>query len=303
MPECRLPNLVIAGVEKAGTTSLFNYLAQHPDICPSDVKETRYFDALRFGGALAPVDTYAAHFRHWVDERYAVEATPAYVYGGRPIASAIRSTLPEARVLVILREPADRCWSHFRFEKSRARIPEDMDLESYLDRCVELRAQGVDRLWENRAYLGLTGGCYADWMGEWSAEFGDRLKVLYFDDLSRDARGTVKDICSWLGIGDGVVDRFDMAVDNRTVQVRSVLAQRLALAVNRRAEGVFRRHPTTKRRLRSLYYAVNREPAELTLSEAAARRMADFYEPYDLTLAAQLAAMGAPRPPWVAVAR
>jgi hypothetical protein len=303
MPECRLPNLVIAGVAKAGTTSLFNYLAQHPDICPSDVKETRYFDALRFGGALAPVDTYAAHFRHWVDERYAVEATPAYFYGGRPIASAIRSTLPEARVLVILREPADRCWSYFRFEKSRARIPEDMDLESYLDRCVELRAQGVDRLRENRAYLGLTGGCYSDWMGEWSAEFGDRLKVLYFDDLSRDARGTVQDICSWLGIDDGVVDRFDMAIDNRTVQVRSDLAQRLALAVNRRAEGVFRRHPTTKRRLRSLYYAVNREPAELTFSEAAARRMADFYEPYDLTLAAQLAAMGAPRPPWVAVAR
>jgi hypothetical protein len=211
--------------------------------------------------------------------------------------------VPEARVLVILREPTDRCWSYFRFEKSRARIPEDMDVESYLDRCEELRIQGVDRLRENRAYHGLTGGCYADWMGEWSAEFGSRLKVLYFDDLSRDARGTVKDICSWLDIDDGPVDRFDMAVENRTQLVRSDLAQRLALAVNRRAEGLFRRHPATKRRLRSLYYAANRAPAELTLSEAAARRMAEFYEPYDRRLAAQLGAMGAPRPPWVAVDR
>ena len=49
MTEPRLPNLVIAGVPKAGTTSLFNYLAQHPDICPSDVKETRYFEPLRYG--------------------------------------------------------------------------------------------------------------------------------------------------------------------------------------------------------------------------------------------------------------
>ncbi len=46
----RVPNLVIVGVVKSGTTSLFNYLSQHPDICPSDVKETRYFDPLRFGG-------------------------------------------------------------------------------------------------------------------------------------------------------------------------------------------------------------------------------------------------------------
>jgi len=303
MPECRLPNLVIVGVAKAGTTSLFNYLAQHPDICPSDVKETRDFDPLRFGRALQPIETFAAHFRHWKDERYAVEATPAYFYGGRSIASAVRATLPDARVLVILREPADRCWSYFRFEKSRARIPDDMDLESYLDRCEALRAQGVDRLRENRAFLGLTGGCYSDWMGEWSAEFGDRLKVLYFDDLSRDARGTVKDVCAWLDIDAGVVDRFDLAVENRTQQVRSDLAQRFALAVNRRAEGFFRRHPTTKRRLRGLYYAANKESAEPTLSEAAARRMAAFYEPYDRRLVAQLEAMGAPHPPWVAVDR
>lgn len=300
VPESRLPNLIIAGVAKAGTTSLFNYLAQHPEICPSEFKETRYFDPLRFGRQVEPIETYASYFRHWKDERYAVEATPEYFQGGRRIASAIRETLPRARVVVILRQPSERCWSYFRFVKSRARIPEDMCFESYLDRCEELHARGTDQLHENRAFLGLTGGCYATWMGGWSAELGDRLKVIYFDDLSNDASGTVKDICGWLDIEDRAVDQFDLAVENKTEQVRSQTAQRLALAVNRRSERFFRRHPSTKRRLRGVYYLANREPSEMTMSDSAARRMADFYRPYEQRLARQLESMGVPQQPWLA---
>jgi hypothetical protein len=303
MPEHRLPNLLIAGVAKAGTTSLFNYLAQHPEICPSDVKETRYFDPLRFGEPTPPIETYAAHFRHRQGERYALEATPTYFYGGRRIASAVRETLPRARVLVILRKPSDRCWSDFRFEQARGRVPADMDFDSYLERCETLRAEGVDRRRENRAFTGLIDGCYANWLGDWFAEMGDRLKVVYFDDLSSDAPGTVKEICSWLDVDGGVVDRFDLAVENKTEQVRSQAVQQMALAVNRRAEGFFRRHPTMKRRLRAVYYLANREPAELTVSASAARRMAEFYEPCDARLAALLATMDTAPPPWLAGAR
>jgi hypothetical protein len=303
MREDRLPNLLIAGVAKAGTTSLFNYLAQHPEICPSGVKETRYFEPLRFGEALPPIETYAAHFRHWQGERYALEATPTYFYGGRRIASAIRETLPQVRVLVILRNPSDRCWSDFRFEQSRGRVPADMDFDTYLDRCETLRAQGIDRRRENRSFTGLVDGCYVNWLGDWSAELGDRLKVIYFDDLSSDASASVTEICSWLGLDGGVVDQFDLAVENKTEPVRSQAVQQLALAVNRRAEGFFRRHPTMKRRLRAVYYLANREPAGLTMSASAARRMAEFYEPCDARLASLMETMGVAPPPWLTTAR
>jgi hypothetical protein len=303
MAENRLPNLLIAGVAKAGTTSLFNYLAQHPEICASDVKETRYFEPLRYGEALQPIQTYAAHFRHWQGERYALEATPTYFYGGQRIASAVREALPGARVLVILRNPPDRCWSDFRFEQSRGRVPADMDFDTYLDRCETLRAQGVDRGRENRAFTGLVDGCYANWLGDWFAEIGSRLKIIYFDDLSSDASATITEICSWLDLDGGVVDQFDLTVENKTEQVRSQTVQQVALAVNRRAEGLFRRHPTMKRRLRAVYYLANREPAELTVSASAARRMAEFYEPCNVWLASVLETMGAPGPPWLAGAR
>ncbi len=303
MPEDHLPNLVIAGVATAGTTSLFNYLAQHPEICASDVKETRYFEPLRYGEALPPIETYAAHFRHRQGERYALEATPTYFYGGKRTVSAIRQALPQVRVLVILRNPSERCWSDFRFEQSRGRVPADMDFDAYLDRCEALRAQGVDRLYEYRSFTGLVDGCSANWLGDWSAELGDRLKVVYFDDLSGDAAATVREICSWLDIDGGVVDEFDLAVENKTESVRSQTVQQVALAVNRRAETFFRRHPATKRRLRAVYYLANRESAGPTVSASAARRMAEFYEPCDARLASLLERMGAPRPPWMAGAR
>jgi Sulfotransferase family len=303
MAEFRLPNLVIAGVPKAGTTSLFDYLAQHPDVCPSDVKETRFFDPLRFGEALPAVETYAAHFRHWRDERYALEATPTYFYGGRRAASAIRDILPHARVLVILRDPSERCWSDYRFEQSRGRVPADMDFDAYLSRCEALRSKGVDRRRENRAFTGLVDGCYANWMGDWFAEIGNRLKVVYFDNLRSDAACTVKEICSWLELDGGVVDTFDLSIENKTQPVRSQAVQQVALALNRRAERFFRRHSTVKRRLRALYYVANREPAEITVSESAARRMAEFYAPCDARLASTLEAMGVPPPPWSVGAR
>src|SRR4051812_35809281 len=71
----RFPNLLIAGVSRAGTTSMFHYLGQHSEICTSDVKELRYFTPLRYGEPLAPVDTYTGHFQGCLGRRYALEAT------------------------------------------------------------------------------------------------------------------------------------------------------------------------------------------------------------------------------------
>src|SRR4051794_41003093 len=65
----QLPNLIIAGVSKGGTTSLFRYLAQHPDICPSPIKELRYFEPLRYGEPLTPIESCARHFEHCTGQR------------------------------------------------------------------------------------------------------------------------------------------------------------------------------------------------------------------------------------------
>jgi hypothetical protein len=287
----RLPNLVIVGVSRAGTTSLFNYLGQHPDVGSSEVKELRYFTAVRHGQALEPLASYAAHFR-WCTQTYAMEATPGYFCGGHAVASALDETCPSARALVCLRNPVDRCWSWFRFVKSRDRIPKDMSFGEYLDSCETFHEQGVDSDREHQAFWGLGGGCYAEWLDAWVDTFGDRFRVSFFDDLQRDPRGAVKSHCRWLGIDDGVVDDFDFALTNRSVLYRNRVLQKGAVVLNRRAESFFRRYPSLKRTLRDTYYAFNKAPAQPGMSADERERLNHFYRPYNSRLGEQLTRIG-----------
>lgn len=292
----RLPNLVIAGVAKAGTTSLFNYLGQHPDIGTSDVKELRYFTPLRFGGDLDPIETYTAHFTGCEAHRYALEATPGYFYGGRPLARALRETCPHVRVVVSLRAPEDRCWSWFGFVKSRLRIPKEMSFAEYLDRCEELHLAGVDGEVENQAFWGLGAGCYATWLGPWRDEFGDRFRIVFFDDLVDDPGAVVTSLCAWLGLDTGPVAEFGFAVDNRTAQYRNRTLQRTAVRVNRRAEPFFHGHPGLKRALRQAYYLVNQPDFDPTMPADQRARLKSFYRPHNERLRSQLSSMGLTMP-------
>jgi Sulfotransferase domain len=288
----RLPDLVIIGVSKAGTTSLFHYLRQHPEVCPSDVKEVRYLTPLRYGEKLEPISSYTAHFSGCGQETYAMEATPGYFYGGRDLAHGLHELSPSVRAVVSLREPGARCWSWFRFVKSRTRIPKDMSFTTYLDRCEELNRQGRDGDYENQPFWGLGGGCYANWLDAWSNELDDRFRVLFFDDIVEDPRGTVKALCEWLGIDSGVVDQFQLTVDNKTEPYRNRAVQTAAVRLNRRSERFFLRHERTKRVLRRIYYAANKAPSEEQMSEDERLRLRAFYRDHNARLADKLDTLG-----------
>ena len=296
-----LPNLVIAGVTKGGTTSLFRYLAQHPEIHPSDVKELRYFQPLRYGGELEPLSQYAAHFAGRTGERYAMESTPGYFYGGRALAEGLSETLPDVRVVVSLRDPVERCLSWYNFMRSRARVDKRLGFSEYVDRCLALRASGADGTVENQAYWGIGGGCYDEWLDAWNDVLGDRFTVIFFEDLARDPQHTTAELCRWLGIAPDVTAGFRYDVENKTEQYRSKRLQRAALHVNREAERFFGKHRAVKRRLRRLYYSVNREQSEQRPDDGVLRRLQDFYAPHNMRLADTLAAgqTNLTLPPWL----
>ncbi len=253
-----LPNLVIAGIRKGGTTSLAQYLAQHPEICSSELKKVGYFLPLKYGDPVPPLATYAAHFQHCTG-RYRMEATTGYFLGGETIARALTDALPDARVLISLREPVDAMWSYYRFVRSHARIDPAMSFEQYLDRCRAMTASGEDLLRDNNAFLAYRGGFYDEPLTAWADALGDSLRVVFFDDMRDDARGMLRALCGWLGIDPAPVDAFDLDVHNKSVQVKNHQAQKVALRVNERAKRFLRRHHGVKRRVRSLYYAVNQD--------------------------------------------
>jgi hypothetical protein len=297
----RLPNLIIAGVGKAGTTSLFSYLAQHPDICASRIKEANYFTPLRHGEELEPLEAYAAHFSHCGREPYVMEATPVYFYGGTRLISALKNTLPDARVIVTLRDPSPRLWSYFRFMKTRLKIEREVNLDEYLDRAFQLRKRGSDRRREHNAYWAFSSGFYSDYIADWFEAFGPAFRVVFFEDLVENPRSVVKLLCDWLGIDQEPADRFNYSPENQTVLFRNRTFQRMALAMNNRAEGILRRHPAVKEPLRRLYYFFNRDRDQGGgFGPDARQRLDAIYAASNEKLAAQLTAEGyAELPAWL----
>jgi len=293
---------VIAGVNKAGTTSLFVSLGEHPRVVASRVKETRYFLPVRWGRPLPPFEHYEAQFPPAPPGSVRLEASPSYFYGGAPLARAIAEHLPGARIVVVLREPVARAVSFFRYQKTRLRIPADLSFADYL---AEAHALG-DRLYTDPAcepWFAEAGGRYADHLPGWIEVFGPgAVRILWFEDLVADPAGELGRLAEWLGLDPALLPRRGLAAENRTTGYRVAGLQRLALAFNDRGERLLRRVPGVKRALRRLYYRLNgRELAEeipgAVLAELAAR-----YEEPNRRLAGFLASWGVPAPGWLPAA-
>jgi hypothetical protein len=293
--------LIIAGVRKAGTTSLFHYLSQHPEICPCQIKEPSYFLPLKYSKELSPMSDYLRLFAHCRDEAYLMEASPGYFSGGAMIAYPLARTLRRPHVAVILRNPRDTFASNFNFLRSRLRLPKATSMDEYLDQCERLHRQGADASWENRDYHSIYVGMYYRFLPAWLDALGDRFKIIFFEDLAADPRAVVKDLCAWLGIPVEPADAFDYSVENKTEQYRIRCLQQIALFGNRRFKQFFRRFHFVKKSLRQVYYLVNGDPrGNRSLSaHGQARLEAIFAEP-NRRLARQLLAAGYERlPPWV----
>jgi Sulfotransferase domain len=296
----RLPNLIIAGLGKAGTTSLFWYLSQHPDICTSQVKEIRFFSAASEGGALPPIEEYAAYFKHCGDRRFVMEASPQYFHGGPPVIEAIRRSLDRPRVVLSLRDPIDRLWSQYRFAKTRmGPLPGSMTFDQYVDRSLQVRREGRPLTPANQPYWHLSGGFYVEHISAWLDAFGDDLRVVFFEQLTVDPATVVVELCRWLEIDGSPASRFTYSVENKTEQFRSRLLQRAALALN--SERLLGSRRRLKAPLRRLYYGVNRKPPREHMSDEARRILQREFGPANDELSETLRNRGyTDLPDWLA---
>jgi hypothetical protein len=304
MSSGRIANLVIAGVPKAGTGALFAYLAQHPDICGSDEKETGYFnhyDPRRYTGDPPPIEEYARHFAHCSGERYALEATPTYSYGGRPVVAAIRSVLGRPRIVLILRDPVDRLWSAYTFQRSVGNLASIGSFPEYLEVVEQRRRDGIGFV-PGDGLHGLLIGFYADYLGEWMDEFGDDLRVVFAEDLRRDPARVVTELCAWLGIDTEVVPTLDFEARNVTRHPRSRRLAAVARSLKRRGEALHLLPPAVHDGLRRTY--VRLKSGELTeqFDPELRRHVAELYRPSNTEVARLLAEHGyAELPGWLRV--
>lgn len=267
------PNAFIVGVNKAGTTAVFNALSRQHGVCASSTKETHYFDPLKYGMKPAPLERYQDFFSPSPRDTAILEATPGYFYGGREIATAIRSVSPSGRVAIILREPGARAFSWWRFCRTRLLLPQDLDFETYLDRCETLGlAPETDS--ESVAWRGLSGGNYAHWLPAWQSVFGENLLVMYSDDFQEHPADSLRRIGTHLRID---VTSNQQGTDNVSVDIKNATLQRAALAMNRYGERFFRQNPEIKQKLLTIYYRVNSRSRQERMSSSARKRLDEYF--------------------------
>lgn len=117
MAEPPLVTFIIAGVQKGGTTALFDYLGDYPDIALPDAKELHFFDDERQDWRRPDYAGYHARFAAPAG-RPCGEATPIYAYWPNSL-ERIAAYNPAMKLVMVLRDPVQRAWSHWRMEYAR----------------------------------------------------------------------------------------------------------------------------------------------------------------------------------------
>lgn len=255
-----LPNFLIAGVPKAGTSSLHDWIADHPDAVGSIEKETYFLvdpgthmhnPARHVGNGLAG---YSACFppvqRGGRQPRVVLESTPSYIYSRTALQHL--ATLPSRpRVLFILREPASQIYSLFRyFRENWDWIPRDMSFAAYLD---AVRAGRNHFRGNELARDALSNAVYIDHLRRWLDRLGpDRISIRLFDELIADERAFTRSVAEWLGLDARFYETYEFRRSNETYSVRSPALQ----WVNLRVRGLLPRG-AGYRALRAVYRSLN----------------------------------------------
>jgi hypothetical protein len=236
----REPNFFIVGAARAGTTSLWHWLRQHPDVYMPREKEPHFFcQANRPPWAAATEDAYLKLFAGARRETAIGEASTGYL-GTPDAATAIRTRYPDARIVIALREPVERVHSLYRFNCALG-----VEWASTFERALRLEDQRAasarfarDNPYFSAAYLYFRAGFLAENIARFQQLFApDRIHFVVFDDLRRDPPGTMKSLCRFLGVDPDA--RIDFEAQNPSAFPYSVrLHHRLYKMAKRRPAGV-----------------------------------------------------------------
>ena len=211
------PEFVIIGAKRGGTTSLYNYLLEHPAVTPlfpgrQHIKGIRYFDSEYSRGRR----WYRSHFpmemagryvaRPWVANPVTGEASPYYLF--HPLAAArLARELPDVRLIVSLRDPVERAYSHYKervrhdaeslsFEEALAAEPARLSGET-----ERLIADADYRSKEHEDHSYVAQGRYLDMLPRWFDLFPrEQFHIVASEDFYADPGQVVNGVWSFLGL-------------------------------------------------------------------------------------------------------
>lgn len=200
-----LPDFLGIGVQRGGTTWLHSLLASHPDVyMPTRRKEIRFFEkyfdrGLDWYSSFFPPAAEAANYK-------AIGEISTQYYDCEECPQRIHSTLPQARLIIMLRHPVSRAYSHYGFVVQR------MNFRGSFDRFLTERPKALEK------------GYYSRYMQNFLKYFDrSQLLALVFEQVFADTAGTMRTVADFLGIDEA---KFPEGADQRKVNASTVPAHR-----------------------------------------------------------------------------
>lgn len=245
-----MPTFVIVGAQRSATTSLYQWLSQHPEVYTSLIKEPNFFVHDLFGrngigdmqavpdislekaieiirqgksritGLVNSIDAYQILFEPGRIKKAKGEASVSYLYFAAQASERIYQAIPECRIIIVLRDPIERAWSGYKFFLGREYLaPKDAFLAGK-DRVLK----GWEPFWD---YLGL--GLYAQQVHSFLNTFPkEQVGIWLYEDLMKDKPRYYREILRFIGVDDEFLP--DFSKENASKQKVNLVKRRLMRA-------------------------------------------------------------------------
>jgi hypothetical protein len=208
-PVRTLPDFLIIGAQKCGTTFLYQLLVQHPRVKPAFVKEIHYFDLNFRKGE----KWYRSHFPLQMRNARTYitgEASPYYLFHPH-VPKRASAVVPNAKLIILLRNPVDRAYSHYQHQVKRVsgKARETLTFEEAIEAEERILPAEVSKMLQDEYYVSsshrtrsyLSRGKYVDQLLAWSTYFPRRrMLVLKSEDLFDDTTNALERVLDFLAI-------------------------------------------------------------------------------------------------------
>ena len=205
-----LPDFVIIGAQKAGTTSLYNFITHHPSIAPAHQKELHYFSIQYNFGELWYRSNFptnlSRHYKKTKQKLLSGEASPTYHFYPM-VPFRMKDILPDVKLIMILRNPVDRAYSQYH-DSVRMNL-ETLSFEKAIEMEEERCAGERERMIRDpcfvpkhyRCHSYLARGIYAAQLEDWFKYYGrEQFLILTTDDFHKNLQQTMDQVFDFLAV-------------------------------------------------------------------------------------------------------
>ncbi|MBE9116300.1 sulfotransferase [Lusitaniella coriacea LEGE 07157] len=217
MKDIKLPTFLVIGAAKCGTTALYHYLKQHPQIHMSPVLEPKFFEfadgkMTGFNGpgdrnanshVTTDLESYSKLFEASENEIAQGESSPSYLYC-EGVPERIKETIPDVKIIAILRHPVERAYSNYLHLYASGREP-ITDFEQALNAEQERMDKDWEYFWHYKRQ-----GFYSKKLKKYFDIFDrDQIKVFLYEDYRANPQAVLKEIFEFINVDETFVPNFE----------------------------------------------------------------------------------------------